>query len=96
MVEIFEKKEKLLKYSKLSETELYELMYRIFDRIKFVNEYAISRGSKTKAYELCKGVDEDDTPIITLAIELDGEVWTGDKVLVEGLKEKGFDRFFKM
>ncbi len=36
MVEIFEKKEKLLKYSKLSETELYELMYRIFDRIKFV------------------------------------------------------------
>ena len=34
--------------------------------------------------------------IIALAIELDGEVWTGDKVLVEGLKEKGFDRFFKM
>ena len=49
-----------------------------------------------EAYELCKGVDEDDTPIIALAIELDGEVWTGDKVLVEGLKEKGFNRFFKM
>ena len=96
MVEIFEKKEKLLKYSRLSETELYELMYRIFGRIKFVNEYAISRGSKTKAYELCKGIDEDDTPIIALAIELDGEVWTGDKVLVEGLKKKGFDRFFKI
>lgn len=96
LVEIFEKKEKLLKHSKLSETELYELMYRIFNRIKFVNEYAISRDSKTKAYELCKGVDEDDTPIIALAIELDGEVWTGDKVLVEGLKEKGFNRFFKM
>lgn len=48
----------------------------------------------TKAYELCGGIDENDTPVVALALELNALLWTGDEKLKEGLKRKGFNRFF--
>lgn len=81
MGEIFEKKEKILWYSALSEAELYDLFYRIFEKIRFVTETLISQGNRQKAYELCRDIDEDDTPIIALALQLNAVIWTGDKNL---------------
>lgn len=94
-VEIFKKKERMLKLSPLSEVELYELLNRIFQGINFISESAISKKNKHQAYELCKDIDEDDTPIIALSLELDAKVWTGDKKLKKGLGDKGFDNFFE-
>lgn len=93
--EIFEKKEKILKYSALSEAELYELLYRIFEKIRFVAETLVSHENRQKAYELCRDIDEDDTPIIALALQLNAVTWTGDKKLKAGLKSKGFNPFFE-
>lgn len=47
----------------------------------------------TPTYDLCKDVDIKDTPFVALAIELGPSLWTGDKKLKEGLKQKGFDNF---
>jgi len=94
-VEIFNNKEKLLKHSKLSDIELLELMYRIFQKISFVSEATISKDNKKKAFRLCKDIDEDDTPFVALALEFEAEIWSGDKKLNIGLKKKGFNRFFK-
>jgi len=94
LVEIFKRKEKLLKYSHLTDSEMYELLYQIFQKIKFINEQIISKRNKAKAYELCKGIDEHDTPIVALALELNASIWTGDKKLKDGLIHKGFDNFF--
>jgi predicted nucleic acid-binding protein len=94
IVEIFEKKEKILKYSLLNEYELYEMMYRIFDKITFVNEDFVQEKNKNLAFTLCRNVDEQDTPIIALAIELNAKVWTGDKKLSSNLVSKGFNGFF--
>ena len=93
-VEMFERKEKLLKFSHLTESEIYELLYRIFQKIKFINEQLISKRNKLKAYELCKEIDEYDTPIVGLALELNASIWTGDKKLKNGLIQKGFSSFF--
>jgi predicted nucleic acid-binding protein len=95
ITEIFEKKEKILKYSDLTESELYELMYRVLERINFIREDFVSEKNKNIAYKLCKDIDEEDTPIIALALELDAFVWTGDKKIISALTRKGFDRFFK-
>jgi len=38
---------------------------------------------------LTTDIDEDDTPFIALAVELNAKLWTGDKVLVKGLAIKG-------
>jgi predicted nucleic acid-binding protein len=47
-----------------------------------------------QAYNLCKDVDENDTPHIALTLELDGLLWTGDNKLKLGLQRQGFTRFF--
>ena len=43
MREIFEKKEKILRCSALSESEVYELLYRILGQIEFVNEHYVTK-----------------------------------------------------
>lgn len=94
-IEVFDKKEKLLKHSRLSETELLELLHRIFQQINFISETTLSMENKKEAYEYCKDIDEDDTPIVALALELEAEIWSGDEKLRKGLQKKGFNRFYK-
>lgn len=94
MVELFEHKEDLLRHSKLSLPEVYELLHRILEKINFVSENSVSRKNKLKAYKLCKGVDEDDTPIVALALELNAHLWTNDKRLKRELRKRGFKKFF--
>lgn len=94
-IELFDKKEKLLKHSRLSETELLELLHRIFHQINFISEATLSIENKKEAYSYCKDIDEEDTPIVALALELKAEIWSGDEKLMKGLKKKGFNRFYK-
>jgi predicted nucleic acid-binding protein len=47
-----------------------------------------------EAHRLCHDIDPTDTPHIALTLTLDGRLWTGDRRLMEGLKRKGFERFF--
>jgi len=37
---------------------------------------------------LTKNVDEFDTPFVALSLELASPLWTGDKKLIKGLKQK--------
>lgn len=94
MVELFEHKEEVLAHSKLSAPEIYELLYRILGKIHLISEQAVSQKNKLKAYKLCKGVDEDDTPIVALTLELNARLWTNDKRLKRGLRRRGFKKFF--
>ena len=93
--ELFEKKEKIMKYSALSEPEIYELFHRILSGIAFVAENFVASEHKLQAFKLCKGVDEEDTPFIALALQLNAAFWTGDKQLKSYLKKQGFVLFFE-
>ncbi len=95
VTEIYKHKDKLLKNSKLSESEFYLYFNEIIEQIKFVPMDFISIESRQIAYDLCKDVDVKDTPFVALAIELKLPLWTGDKKLKEGLISKGFNDFFK-
>jgi predicted nucleic acid-binding protein len=92
--ELFEKKEKIMKCSALPEAEVYELLYRILSRIKFVAEEFVASEHKLQAFNLCKDIDEDDIPFIALSLQLDAPFWTGDKRLKESLTRQGFTSFF--
>lgn len=92
--EIYGHKERLIKNSRLNETEFYLYFNGIIEKIQFVPIDFISLESRQKAYDLCKDVDVKDTPFIALAIDLKLPIWTGDKKLKEGLKLKGFNDFF--
>ncbi|MBF0226858.1 MAG: nucleotide-binding protein, PIN domain-containing protein [Desulfobacterales bacterium] len=92
--ELFEKKEKILRFSALSEAELYELFYRILNKIEFINEHFVSSDNKYQAFKICKDIDEDDIPFIALSLQLNALFWTGDKRLKNHLKEQGINLFF--
>lgn len=91
-VELFEKKEKILKYTKIPEGEFLELLYIVLKRIDFINENQISKESWDQAIDLTKDIDIIYISFVALAIEMKGILWTGDKKLHQGLKEKGFER----
>jgi len=92
--EIFKHKDKLLKSSKLTESEFDIYFNGIIERIKFIPTAFIGLDSRQKAYNLCFDVDIKDTPFVGLSIDLAIPFWTGDKKLKEGLKQKGFHNFY--
>lgn len=61
----------------------------ILTNLTLVSEELISERNWLAAYEFTKAVDEDDTPFVALALELNTKLWTGDKVLAKGLRAKG-------
>lgn len=94
LVEMFKRKDKIVKLSKLDEDDVFHLYHILLKRINLFKEDLISPESRKRAYELCHDVDETDTPHVALTIELNGLLWTGDQALKDGLKQKGFYQFF--
>lgn len=94
IVEIFKHKERILKSSKVSEEETYEILAKVIDRVHFISVDNVSTGSYVEAYRLCRSIDEKDTPFVALSLEFECELWTRDKELKSGLKKRGFDHFF--
>ncbi len=84
--EIFKNKEKLSNISKLTEKDLLIQMSNIFSKIHFIPEEFIPKEIYNKAYNLCKNIDESDTPFIALAIFLNAKLLTGDMKLANKLK----------
>lgn len=82
---------KIVTYSKLDQKSLSDLKELVLSTITFVSEELISEQSWIEAFALAKDIDEDDTPFIALSIELNAKLWTGDKVLYNGLIKKEAD-----
>lgn len=79
--------DKIKKYSKLEDTQLAVIKNYIFNSITIISEDLISPKSWEKAFELTNKIDENDTPFIALALELQTKLWTGDKKILEGISE---------
>lgn len=93
-VELFKHKEAIAQATALNESDLLVLLHTLIEHIHFFDEDAVSIGAWTEAWRLCRDVDENDTAYVALTLELDWQLWTGDKVLETGLRKKGFVRFF--
>lgn len=94
LVEIFKHKERILKFAKISDDDLARFYHSLLKRINLHKETLIALEHRNAAYDLCRDVDETDTPHVALALELEAVLWTGDKRLKEGLEKKGFKGFF--
>ncbi len=88
--EIRKHKDKLLKITKLSKNELWELQQLVTQKIHFINDDLLNDDLLDYAENLLQDIDIDDAPFVTLAMQLEGKLWTGDKKLSEGLAKKGF------
>jgi predicted nucleic acid-binding protein len=86
--------EKLKKISKLSDQQLIDAQFHLFSRLKFINEDLIPGTIWKKALQLTQDIDIDDVDFVALTLYLRGSLWTGDKELYNGLKNKGFKKVF--
>jgi predicted nucleic acid-binding protein len=84
--------EKLKKISKLSDQQLADAQFRLFSRLKFIDEDLIPRTIWEKSLKLTQDIDVDDIDFVALTIYLKGSLWTGDKSLYNGLKSKQFKK----
>ncbi len=94
MVELFKHKDKLVAASRLSEDEILRLLYVLLRRLNVYKEDLIRVENRKRAFDLCREIDESDTPHVALTLELGGLLWTGDKKLKTALAQKGFSHFF--
>lgn len=90
--EIEEHKDKILKISGFTNQQFIKSYQTIAKRITFVDEILISDKDLLKAIDLVTDVDENDTLFVALTSHLNGRLWTGDKKLITGLKEKRYSK----
>ncbi|KAB5484212.1 PIN domain-containing protein [Flagellimonas hadalis] len=83
--------EKLKKISGLKDDDIKFLKRTVFNHIDFIDPEIIRPESWEKGFDLVKDIDENDTPFVALCLDINGSLWTGDKKLSNGLKQKGID-----
>jgi predicted nucleic acid-binding protein len=93
LLEINEHKEKLRILSSLTEIELNKSISLITSKIRFIDAQLIPPQILIDAQNLLKEIDEDDTEFVALTNHIKGRLWTGDKVLIKGLSQKGWNKF---
>ena len=93
--EVFKHKEKIFKYTLLSEPDFFNQLNNIIENIRFVPLDFISDENREKAFNFCKDTDLKDIPFVALSLELNAPLWTGDKKLKTGLKKLDFNNFFE-
>ncbi len=89
--EIEKYEQRILRKTRLGNT-FREFTRDLFTDVTVIPKLAISPDSLARAYELCRDIDEKDTPFLALSIELDIPLWTNDKSLSEGLRNKGYNK----
>jgi predicted nucleic acid-binding protein len=90
--EISRHRPKLLRLSGLDEVQMESSQRQLFSRITFVDAATISDNALDKAENLTRDIDPDDVMFVALAEHLRAKLWTGDKVLLDGLRIKGYPR----
>lgn len=95
VVELFKHKEKIVRLSRLGDEDVVHLFYELLRELELFKEELVAPPNRAKAAELCQDVDLTDAPHVAIALETGGLLWTGDEKLKQGLRAKGFTRFFE-
>lgn len=90
--EIEKHKERLCDITGFDEEKVDEIIERIFLDIEFVSEESIPFEVWYKSLRLVRDVDIHDISFVALTEFLDVNLWTGDKKLIKGLSEKGYNK----
>jgi len=84
--------EKLKHVSKLSDQQLQTSYDLVLSKLTFINEGLIPVEIWISAEKITEQIDKDDIDFVALTKFLNAHLWTGDKVLYNGLKKRNFDK----
>lgn len=88
--EVLNHKNKIQKITGFSNTEFYDTFNLVISKIRFVDNKLIPEDLLKSAYNLTYDIDEEDTVFVALNNHLKSKLWTGDKMLINGLISKGY------
>jgi predicted nucleic acid-binding protein len=91
--EINNHKNKIIKIAGYDEQEYDEVEFLVYKQVDFFSESTIPFEFWQKSADLVRDVDMDDITHVALCLFLDIKLWTGDKLLITGLTQKGFTNF---
>jgi predicted nucleic acid-binding protein len=95
LIEIQEHKDKLKRLGGYTDSELNKTILLITSKIRFIDANLIPSYVLIHSQELLKDIDIDDTEFLALTDHIHGKVWSGDKVLQNGLIQKGWTKFIR-
>jgi hypothetical protein len=83
-----------LKNSK-TEKQLLADFKKLLKGITILNvDEVVKKVNADKAKEITNDIDYNDYPFVALHLEIKHKIWTSDKILKNGLTEKGYAHFF--
>lgn len=82
------------KSARLSDIQLHISYSKILSNLHFINEEIIPEEIWLSSESLMQQIDIDDIDFVALTKFLKAHLWTGDKVLYNGLKQHGFTKVF--
>jgi len=74
-----------------SKREIAVILKKITAKVVFYSADEIPESQIKKAIEIVRDIDIDDTFFVALHLHTKHKLWTGDKMLINGLKKKGYD-----
>lgn len=96
LFEIQEHQERILQKTNVDPVAFRELTLGVFRFLTIIPNILISNRSYLAAYQLCKDVDEDDTPYLAASIELDLTLVSKDETLVNHLRSRGYTKIIHL
>jgi predicted nucleic acid-binding protein len=93
LIEIRDHKAKLKRLGDYTDIELDKTITIITSRIRFIDANLIPPGVLINSQNLLEDIDIDDTEFVALTTHIHGRLWSGDKVLQNGLIKKGWNKF---
>ena len=92
--ELSKHKNRLIRLSRLSEIEIDKTIYFFEKNFNVVSSDLLPENIIIESFELVKDVDVDDLPVVAAALLTRSILFTGDKKLYTGLKQKNFEAVY--
>lgn len=84
----------ILRKSTMAHEKLKPYALSLFERLVVVPNILVTTQSYLEGFYLCKDIDEDDTPYLAFSLELGMPLLSKDAILVNGLRNKGYENVF--
>jgi hypothetical protein len=91
LAEIDEHLKRLSVYLNKTPKEVKKEFNILLEGMKILSMEDISLENNRKAATIAAEIDKDDTPFIAFHLQFKHKIWTGDKELIRGLENKGYN-----